>query len=185
MKDFFSSFDRFAASFATGSLLLIGIYLNISAAVRPSYDTLNSFMQGPATAAIFSIPLLIFAYILGAVNTTVATLFYDWRCKPYNDEYLILDSIEAREHPILAKEIADLLNAKRLLLSSTLPLALIAIGLVCLRDRVPGYSQINWLGAIFISILTIAAPSIARCIHRNVREIHRSLPPLQKPRKDA
>jgi hypothetical protein len=78
-------------------LFLIGFYLNISASVRWTYDTLNSYLQGPATGIIFSIPLLIFAYIIGAVNTTLATLLYDSWCKPYNDEYMLLDAIEARQ----------------------------------------------------------------------------------------
>jgi hypothetical protein len=176
MKDFFSSFDRFAASFATGCLFLIGFYLNISASVRWTYDTLNSYLQGPATGIIFSIPLLIFAYIIGAVNTTLATLLYDSSCKPYNDEYMLLDAIEARQRPILAKEISDLLNAKRLLLSSTFPLLVVAVGIARLSDRIPGYSVFNWIGAALIFILAICAPLISRRIHNLVRQISTTLP---------
>ena len=89
---------------------------------------------------------------------------------------MLLDAIEARQRPILAKEISDLLNAKRLLLSSTFPLLVVAVGIARLSDRIPGYSVFNWIGAALIFILAICAPLISRRIHNLVRQISTTLP---------
>jgi hypothetical protein len=44
MKDLFSSFDRFAASFTTGVLLLYGVYLIISWRVPWAFTTVEELL---------------------------------------------------------------------------------------------------------------------------------------------
>ena len=55
MKDLFSSFDRFAASFATGVLLLYGVYLIISWLIPWAYDVVDGLLRNEAPKGDYSI----------------------------------------------------------------------------------------------------------------------------------
>src|SRR5262245_6518146 len=104
MKDLFSSFDRFAASFATGVLLLYGVYLIISWLVPWAYTTADALLRGAATKVIFALPLLFGAYLIGTVNAILSGMLFHSCWKHYDDEYRMLDDIERRGHAILSKE---------------------------------------------------------------------------------
>jgi len=175
MKDLFSSFDRFAASFATGVLLLYGVYLIISWLVPSVYTGVNFLLQGDATKVIFAPPLLVGAYLIGTVNAILSSRLFHYCWKHYDDEYRILDEIEHRGHAILTKEAADLINAKRLILASALPFFLIGIGWILLRDRWEGFTKVNVIGGIICIIAGLSTPLWARGIHLSLRAIHKSL----------
>jgi hypothetical protein len=175
MKDLFSSFDRFAASFTTGALLLYGVYLIISWLVPWAYTTVNSLLQGDATKVLFAPPLLFGAYLIGTVNAILSSRLFHYCWKHYDDEYWILDDIEHRGHAILSKEAADLINAKRFILASAFPLFLIGIGWILLRDRWEGFTKISVIGGILCIIAGLSTPLLARVIHLSLRAIHKSL----------
>jgi hypothetical protein len=175
MKDLFSSFDRAAASFATGVLLLYGVYLIISWLIPWAYTTVNSLLQCEATKVIFAPPILFGAYLIGTVNAILSSRLFHYYWKHYDDEYWILDEIEHRGHAILSKEAADLINAKRLILASALPLFLVGIGWILLRDRWEGFTKINVIGGIICVIAGLSTPLLARVIHLSLRAIHKSL----------
>jgi hypothetical protein len=175
MKDLFLSFDRFAASFATGVLLLFGGYLIISGFIPWTYTTVNSLLQGEDTKVIFALPLLIVAYLIGTVNAVLSSLLFRCYWRHYDDEYQILDAIEHRGHVSLSKEAADLINAKRLILSSALPLVLIGIGWILLRDRWLGYTQISVIGGILCITAGLSTPLLAMVIHSSLRALYNSL----------
>ena len=63
MKDLFTSFDRFAASFATGVLLLYGVYLIICSFVPWTYEMIDSLLQAETGKAILGLPILVTAYL--------------------------------------------------------------------------------------------------------------------------
>ena len=72
MKDLFSSFDRFAASFATGVLLLFGVYLIISWLIPWVYDVVDGLLRNEAPKVIFALPLLFGAYVIGTSERSCA-----------------------------------------------------------------------------------------------------------------
>ena len=132
MKDWISSFDRFATSFATGSLVLFGGYLICDGLTQHGvYNVIAFLMASPASGVVFTLPLLVSAYLLGSVSVLLSTVAFQLCFRGYNDEYAILDSVENRGHPILSKEVADIINAKRLVLASGVPLFLIGTGFLC------------------------------------------------------
>jgi hypothetical protein len=175
MKDLFSSFDRFAASFTTGVLLLYGVYLIISWRVPWAFTTVEELLRSNAPKVIFAPPLLFGAYLIGTVNAILSSRLFHYCWKYYDDEYWILDNIEHRGHAILSKEAADLINAKRFILASALPLFLVGIGWILLRDRWAGFAQINVIGGIICIIAGLSTPLLARVIHLSLRTIHKSL----------
>jgi hypothetical protein len=175
MKDLFSSFDRFAASFTTGVLLLYGVYLIISWSIPWAFTTINALLQGEATKVIFALPLLFAAYLVGTVNAILSSTLFHYCWKHYDDEYWILDDIEQRGHAILSKEAADLINAKRLILASALPLFLIGIGWLLLRGRWAGFTKINVIGGMLCIMAGLSTPLLARVIHGSLRTMHTSL----------
>src|SRR5262249_11785318 len=95
--------------------------------------------------------------------------------KDYDDEYWILDEIERRGHAILSKEAADLINAKRLILASALPLFLVGIALILLQDRWQGFTRINIIGGIVCLLAGLSTPLLARVVHLSLRALHKSL----------
>ena len=183
LKDWISSFDRFATSFATGCLLLFGGYLICDGLTRQGvYNAIASLMGSPASAVVFTLPLLFGAYLLGSVSVLLSTVAFQLCFRGHNDEYAILDSVESRGHPILSKEVADIINAKRLVLGSAAPLFLIGIGLLCyLRPArsdtfvEPLRTPFLILGILFI-ILAASTPLFARLIHTTLHQIHKQLP---------
>jgi hypothetical protein len=119
LKDWISSFDRFASSFATGCLLLFGGYLICDGLTQHGvYNVIAFLMASPASGVVFTLPLLVSAYLLGSVSVLLSTVAFQLCFRGYNDEYAILDRVENRGHPILSKEVADIINAKRLVLAS-------------------------------------------------------------------
>jgi|RhiMetdeSRZDD1v2_1073273.scaffolds.fasta_scaffold875993_2 hypothetical protein len=175
MKDLFSSFDRFAASFATGVLLLFGVYLIISWLIPWVFDVVDGLLRNEAPKVIFALPLLFGAYVIGTVNAILSNRLFHYCWKHYDDEYWILDEIEQRGHAILSKEAADLINAKRLILASALPLFLVGIGWILLQDRWKGFTKVNVVGGIICIIAGLSTPLLARVIHLSLRAIHKSL----------
>jgi hypothetical protein len=183
VKDWISSFDRFAASFATGCLLLFGGYLICDGLTSHGvYNAIAFLVAGRATAVIFTLPLLVGAYLLGSVSVLLSTIAFQFCFRSHNDEYAILDSVERRGHPILSKEVADIINTKRLVLASAAPLFLIGIGFLCyLRPgRADAYLEplrtpFLILGILFI-ILAASTPIFARLIHTTLHKIHKQLP---------
>jgi hypothetical protein len=188
MRDWISSFDRFAASFATGCLLLFGGYLICDGLTQHGvYNVIAFVVASPASGVVFTLPLLVSAYLLGSVSVLLSTVAFQLCFRGYNDEYAILDSVENRGHPILSKEVADIINAKRLVLASGVPLFLIGTGFLCyLRPaRSDAFVQplrtlFLILGILFI-ILAASTPLFARLIHTTLRQIHKQLP-SQSPR---
>ena len=175
MKDLFSSFDRFAASFATGVLLLYGVYLIISWFVPWTLITIEALLQGETAKTIFALPLLFAAYLVGTVNAILSHMLFHHFWKSYNDEYWILDDIERRGHAILSKEAADLINAKRLILASALPLCLVGIGWILLRNTWAGFATIRLIGGIFCILAGLSTPLFAMVVHSSLRAMHKSL----------
>jgi hypothetical protein len=184
MKDWISSFDRFAASFATGCLLLFGAYLICDGLMMPRglYNAIVTLTTGRATAVIFTLPLVVSAYLLGSVSVLLSTVAFQLCFRRHNDEYAILDSVERRGHPILSKEVADIINAKRLVLASAAPLFFIGIGFLCylLPGRANAYVEplktLFLILGIFFIILAASTPLFAMLIHTTLRKIHKQLP---------
>jgi hypothetical protein len=103
------------------------------------------------------------------------TLFHHF-WKNYSDEYWILDDIEGRGHAILSKEAADLINAKRLILASALPLCLVGIGWFLDRNRWgPDYATFRCMGGILSIIAGLSTPLWAMIVHSSLRAMHQSL----------
>jgi hypothetical protein len=176
MKDLFSSFDRFAASLATGVLLLYGSYLIISSFVPYTYEMIDSLLQRETAKAILGLPLLVTAYLVGTVNAILSGTLFLHFWKNYRDEYWILDDIERRGHAILSKEAADLINAKRLILASALPFCLVGIGWLLDRNRWgPDYATFRSMGGILSIIAGLSTPLWAMIVHSSLRAMHNSL----------
>jgi|GEM_PF-6266368 len=185
MKDLFTSFDRFAASFATGVLLLYGVYLVVSSFVPYTYEMTNSLLKLETAKAILGLPLLVTAYLVGTVNAVLSGTLFHRFWKNYNDEYWILDDIEGRGHAILSKEAADLINAKRLILAAAFPLCLVGIGWFLDRDRWgEDYVTIRSLGGILAMLAGLSAPLFAMIVHSSLRAMHQSLK-QERPEKSA
>ena len=176
MKDLFSSFDRFAASLATGVLLFYGGYLIISSFVPYTYEMIDSLLQRETAKAILGLPLLVTAYLIGTVNAILSGTLFHHFWKNYNDEYWILDDIERRGHAILSKEAGDLINAKRLILAAALPLCLVGIGWLLDRNRWgPDYVTLRSMGGILSIIAGLSTPLWAIIVHSSLRAMHKSL----------
>jgi hypothetical protein len=166
MKDFFSTFGRFATSLACGALTLFGIYLITGGIVYHTGATLDAFVQGKATSTIFSIALFILAYMIGIVVSVLSTAIFH-RCRPeFDNALVILDEIESRGNVLLTQEFSDLIAAKRLVLSSAFPLLLIATGIFIRPNRWEGFTSLNLVCGGVITLLALCTWRIASVIQR-------------------
>jgi hypothetical protein len=137
---------------------------------------IDSLLQAETGKAILGLPILVTAYLVGTVNAILSGTLFHHFWKSYSDEYWILDAIERREHAILSKEAADLINAKRLILASALPLCLVGTGWLLSRNVWgPDYATIRSIGGILGIIAGLSAPLFAIIVHLSLRAMHKSL----------
>jgi hypothetical protein len=127
---------------------------------------------------IFGLPLLFGAYLTGSINVLLADLIFVKCWSRYEDELNILDVVESRGHPILSKEIGDLVGLKRLLVASTVPLLVTGLALpwdTSGNEHKRGFFPYIAIGFLLVA-MALASPFLAIFVQKQIRRIVEALP---------
>jgi hypothetical protein len=171
---------------AIGSIHFLGLFIMLDALTGFVF-WLESFVKLAIWAVVATIPVLVFAYVLGLLSIVVAEMVFLRTTRASDNSDLDqLFNIAIAENNLLTQRFLETMRFRKLLLGISPAFLVVAISLILQIRRQPAdLQQAFYLIAAGLMVLVIVCPIFAYFINKQATEISKKSVFLQKKKNDS